>query len=276
MNDDIGSPKEFPIPGAAWFERSVNQFTKKAFATLWGDIKRHLTTAAEPFHRKHMGERYYSQEAIGGGITIWSVSWIANLMLVNLLRFFSSERSSFWEICNFVVMVAMIGATAAFGSLDIAHAQQCRNRGKPFHSRSRGIPRWGAYNPFVLVGLSLLLLFFSPVTGIAFLASLHFASKIAAEQQAAIFSRYLDAVDQKIEEEHLESAILGEYPIEETFLHKILPVNIPTELRRDIAAAAVGKPVKIVSKRPQTPESNSSTNDSKPKTGTASEAAQAT
>ena len=144
----------------------------------------------------------------------------------------------------------MVIATLVFGSESIQHAQQCRNAGKPFHSRSRGVERWGSMTPLVILGISVILLV-NPVTLVAWIAALAFASKLAGEQQAAIFSRYLDAVDQKIENEHLEAAILGEFPIEQTFLHKALSSNIPAELRKDMAAAAVGKPVKFMARAPQ-------------------------
>jgi hypothetical protein len=77
------------------------------------------------------------------------------------------------------------------------------------------------------------------------------SAKLAAEQQAAIYARYLDALDAKIEQEYLEDAILGQCPTEITQLAKPLPPDMNPELRTNIAAAAVGKPAKIVAKAPK-------------------------
>ena len=74
------------------------------------------------------------------------------------------------------------------------------------------------------------------------------SAKIASEQQAAIYSRYLDALDARIEQEYLENAILGKCPTEITQLHKPLSTAMNEDLRRNIAAAAVGKPVVLIEK----------------------------
>jgi hypothetical protein len=93
--------------------------------------------------------------------------------------------------------------------------------------------------------MAVLFLFDLPA-GILFVASISMSAKLAGEQQAAIYARYLDALDAKIEQEYLEKAILGKCPAEITQLHKPLPAAMNADLRENIAAAAVGKPVKIV------------------------------
>lgn len=72
----------------------------------------------------------------------------------------------------------------------------------------------------------------------------------AAQQQTAIYERYLDTMDAKIEGEHMEDALLGKFPTEITQLYKPLPSGLKPELRENIAAAAVGKPVKLVAEPP--------------------------
>ena len=250
-NDGIDLSHVIEIPGAAQFEKAVNSWSKRVMASMWADIKRHLSTASEPFHRKQMGERYYSSEALGGSLVIWILSSMVTFLLFLPLGVVGFQAPRYLLASTFLSCGAMCVATLALGSLSIGTAERYRNEGRPYHSRSRGVPLYGSYTPLVILGIAMLLLVFNPLTGIAFIASLMFSAKLSAEQQAAIFSRYLDAVDQKIENEHLEGAILGEFPIEQTFLHKPLPPYIPTEVRKDMAAAAVGKPVKFMARPPQ-------------------------
>ena len=100
-------------------------------------------------------------------------------------------------------------------------------------------------------GIAAALFLFNLPAGILFLVSCGMSAKIAGEQQAAIYARYLDALDAKIEQEYLEAAILGQCPAEITQLTKPLPPDMNAELRTNIAAAAVGKPAKIVAKAPK-------------------------
>ena len=92
---------------------------------------------------------------------------------------------------------------------------------------------------------------FDMPAGILFAVSCAVSAKLASEQEAAIYARYLDALDQKIEQEYLESAILGKSPTEITQLTKPLPAHMNADLRNNIAAAAVGRSVKIVAKGPK-------------------------
>jgi hypothetical protein len=111
-----------------------------------------------------------------------------------------------------------------------------------------------------LLIIAALFLFDLPA-GILFVISMGMSAKIASEQQAAIYARYLDALDTKIEQEYLENAILGKCPTEITQLHKPLPGSLNADLRKNIAAAAVGKPVSIMVKGSRT---NGQTRTTKP------------
>lgn len=88
------------------------------------------------------------------------------------------------------------------------------------------------------------------VSAVLLIVSFAMSAKLAAEQDAAVYGRYLDALDAQIEKEYLEKAILGKCPVEITQLNKPLPAAMKAELRGNIAAAAVGKPVKIVTATP--------------------------
>jgi hypothetical protein len=95
------------------------------------------------------------------------------------------------------------------------------------------------------------LLFTAPIMALAFLVSMATSITQAAQQQAALYERYLDALDAQIEGEFLQEAILGKCPPEITNLYKPLPASLKPELRENIAAAAVGKPVNIVARPPK-------------------------
>jgi len=138
-----------------------------------------------------------------------------------------------------------------FGRESLALMQKYRENGTAYHSMSRGTLRWGKDSKSVLIGMVTLLLLFNLPAAVMFIASFIMSAKITAEQEAAIYSRYLDALDEKIEQEYLENAILGKCPPEITYLTKPLPADMNPELRGNIAAAAVGKPVKIIAKPPK-------------------------
>ena len=234
------------IPGGAQFEKAVNDFNRKAISTMWNDFKKALAKASEPFHRKEMGERYFTMENCFQGAGVWVIATFVTCL--PSILFGGSENVL---MLHMTVGGAMTCAAFALGVTDMATMQRYRAEGKTYHSRSRGVRRWGNYNPVVLIFLTLFLLVTDTGAGIAFFVAYSMSAKVAGEQQAAIYSRYLDALDQKIENEYLENAILGECPVEITFLHKPLPKGIEPELRKNIAAAAVGKAVKIVAKPPQ-------------------------
>jgi len=65
-------------------------------------------------------------------------------------------------------------------------------------------------------GIVIVLLLFDLPAGVLFIISCGMSFKLAGEQQAAIYARYLDALDAKIEQEYLEQAILGKCPAEIT------------------------------------------------------------
>ena len=95
------------------------------------------------------------------------------------------------------------------------------------------------------------MLILAPPVGVLFIVSQFFCAALVSKQQEALMSRYLDALDQKIEGECLQDALLGKCPPEVTYLYKPLPETLNPELRANIAAAACGKPVKIVAQAPK-------------------------
>jgi hypothetical protein len=243
------------------FNNALGAVAKKAAASLWAKFKRNLSTASEPVLRKNMGERYLSGEAHGGGASLWFLATAIALAVPEV----RSGAAMLCEMINlpgvghffgFWLFTLLVGGAFQylhfiFGRESRALMEVYRATGIAYHTQSRGIPRWGADQRFVTIGIAAALLLFDFPAGILFIASCAFSAKLSGEQQAAIRSRYLDALDQKIESEYLEDAILGKCPTEITQLHQPLSSTLNEDLRKNIAAAAVGKPVKIVAKGPK-------------------------
>jgi len=255
--------EELAEKGLTMTNNAVAAFGKKALATFWGKFKRQLSTASEPLLRKNMGERYLSGEALGGGMMIWVVSTLAALywpdlrsggaMLINHLTSF--HRLGQWM--NNISPTIIVGGALVFFHFRFAMEsmvimEKYREEGTPYHTQSRGIPRWEGSLALMPLGIGAALFLFDLPAGILYVISIGMSAKIAGEQQAAIYARYQDALDARIEQEYLEDAILGQCPTEITQLHKPLPQAMSADLRKNIAAAAVGKPVTLVIKAPRT------------------------
>jgi hypothetical protein len=253
--------KDMMLQPEAVYDNALNSLTKKTAATVWGKFKRLLSTASEPFFRKDMGERYLSSDSLYGGAVIWAVATFIALGLPSL-------RSALGLLCDIAGLDrlgilfhnwmppllaggALVFYHLKFGQESTALMAKYRADGTPYHTQSRGTPRWGKDGVMVGIGITVALFLFNLPAGILFAASCAMSAKLAGEQEAAIYARYLDALDQKIEQEYLENAILGKCPTEITQLTKPLPADMNADLRSNIAAAAVGKSVKIVAKAPR-------------------------
>ncbi len=227
---------------------------------LGGKFKQHLATASEPFFRKDMGERYLSSESLYGSAIIWMVATgvalaiptvrSAGLLLCNFTELPSVEPLFHHWLPTVLASVAFVFFHIEFGRESIALMAKYRVDGTAYHTQSRGTPRWGKRGLDVGIVITVMLFLFNLPACILFIASCAMSSKLASEQQAAIYARYLDALDQKIEQEYLENAILEKCPTEITQLTKPLPTDMNSDLRNNIAATAVGKSVRIVAKVP--------------------------
>ena len=253
--------KDMMAQPEAVFDNALNSLTKKTAASVWGKFKRQLSTASQPFFRKDMGERYLSSGSLAGGAMLWGLATFVALMLPVL-------RSAASPLCYLAglyrlgmlfqhwTVTLLVGGVLVFfhikfGRESIALMAKYRADGTPYHTQSRGTPRWGKEGIAVGTAITFVLLLFDMPAGILFAVSCAVSAKLAAEQEAAIYARYLDALDQKIEQEYLESALLGKCPTEITQLTKPLPAHMNSDLRNNIAAAAVGRSVKIVAKGPK-------------------------
>lgn len=246
------------------FENALSSLTKKTASTAWGKFKKQLATASEPIFRKDMGERYLSSANLYGGCLIWALTTLAALSSPSLRSpAFIVSKMMEWD--NWAQMVqswpfacitlAIGGALTffnfTFGIESVMLMRRYRDAGTAYHSMSRGTPRWGEVQVFVMIFITLALFLFDMPAGILFFVSICMSGKLAMEQQEAIYNRYLDALDTKIEQEYLEDAILGQCPTQITQLTHPLPPDLNSDLRTNIAAAAVGKPIKMMAQAPK-------------------------
>jgi hypothetical protein len=250
MGNDLVELMENP---KAMLDNAISGITQKAATSLWADFKRLFANAAtDIFFRKDMGERYFSGESLIGGVALWIIGTAAS----TIFYFSFSALLGSQAFAGLLILgclstgSSLVVSQCILGWENIVKMAKYRADGLAYHTRSRGIPRWGNKTILVLIGMVIVLLVFNIVSAVFFIASCAMSAKLAAEQDAAIYARYLDALDRKIEQEYLESAILGKCPTEITQLSRPLPAGMKAELRTNIAAAAVGKPVTIVAKGP--------------------------
>jgi hypothetical protein len=245
------------IPGSELVLKTIKDFNKKAAGAVMGKFKRIMATASDPFFRRDLGERYFISDAGSGATMMWIgatvLSCCAGTRISAVLKVLNLESMA--DTIDSLRLPAIVGTLfvlmyVSFWVENVARLVQFRRERKLYHSMSRGTPRWKGKRlllTLILVALALLV----PLLFCLLIISWFMSTRIAAEQEAAIYSRYLDALDQKVESEFMESALLGECPPEITYLCKPLSKNLDPQLRNDIAAAAVGKPVGIVATGPK-------------------------
>jgi hypothetical protein len=232
---------------------------KRAAAEIGSGIKRMLAGGTEPFFRREMGERHLAHNIISYGMLLWFLTTIATFFTGSMIGWFLPERlKGITVLCTVIgvlLSVAVLGYFVKCCNENIRSLREFRVQRKPYHSRSRGKPRWNPLDELkIRIGASTILILFAPVTGIAFVVSMFVTAGLVADQEAAVRSAYLDALDSQIEGQFLQDALLGKYPTENTYLYRPLPESMDAGMREDIAAAYVGKPVAILAQPPKPKE----------------------
>jgi hypothetical protein len=250
-----------------WASERIGDLTTKKITTngmLRGlspqDVS--LFQSRRPEEVKNVGSFNLSEET---NMTCGAFAWGLGSLLAVFIPFIRSplalvlEMSGNERVGDFIgngcftfgVGTAMVTLQLVWGGQNLAQMQRYRQDCIAYHSRSRGISRWGGNTPFVFVGMVGALFLFDFPVFVLFLIGTGLAAKLAAEQDAAVYSRYLDMLDQQVEKEYLENAILGQCPTEITQLTHPLPDSLKSQYRTNVAAAAVNKPVKIVAQPPK-------------------------
>ena len=245
------------IPGGDAFQKAITDFNKKAAGAAWNAFKRHLGTVTEPFFRAGMGERYYTRETQNYGIQLWIVGTLIAyygphfwLYLRNgaspICAFLHFPRLAdfFWHpVFAIVTGGLMVLAQYVFGNQNLRLMARYRNEGAAYHTRSRGISRWGTLEVSFFVVLLFMLLMFNLPVAVLFMLGCAMNAKLKSEQDAAILSRYQDAMDAHVENEYLHDAALGKCPTEIAYLYRPISDKWKPEVRNNIADALVGRPV---------------------------------
>ena len=224
-------------------ENATDNFIRRGIGAVTPKILKVMATATEPFFRVNMGQRYMDVGTIMGGALMWLLTAVA---CAGMGAAYANKTVS--GAIGIIITVFFI----VLAWQDRQNATQRHLDGKPRHSFSRGEPRNKERQQEVFIEVSVacaLGLFATPAASIFFLSRL--MSHIAVlKQQEAFFSRYLDAIDAKIEAEQLETALMGDSPAADTYLYRPLPKSLPPEMRKNIAAAAAGNTVRVLAKGP--------------------------
>ncbi|MGP8233957.1 MAG: hypothetical protein ACLQVW_00885 [Limisphaerales bacterium] len=219
-------------------------------------IKRMLAGGTEPFFRADLGERYLAHNIVSAGWALWAVTTVITCFTGSLIGLLLPYQfRALTTFCGVLLSAAVLGLFVKYCADNVKQLAQFRAQRKPYHSKSRGKARWNPLDEFkIRIGASVVLILFAPVTGIAFVISMFVTAGLVADQQAAIHSAYLDALDAQIEGQFMQDALLGKVPAEMTYLYQPLSEKMDSGLREDIAAAYVGKAVKMVAEPPKPKE----------------------
>lgn len=253
------------MPFGDTLEKGIVDFNKNVGKKVAADITSRtynaLSKATEPIFRRNMGERYFTSAALSSSEALWFAAGLASCATGSLpgwvCRLMGMDQLVVL-LCHFGIPaltgIAFLYYYSRFGKESLQSMAEYRSEGKTYHSKSRGVPRWEeSKDRSIRIRVSLALLLLAPVMGVAFIISLGISASLEQKQQTALHDRYLDMLDQQIEGELLQDALLGKCPPEVTFLYKPLSEKLSPELRENIAAAAVGKPVKIMARKAKAP-----------------------
>lgn len=251
--------------------RIINDLNKKAALATMNMFKRALSTATAPLLRRGLGERYFTPEARDGATMIWVLATIVSGYVaasgagtIAGWLFWHIHLFAFARFFDLWYFPAFSGFAFIFYYLRLCqdnadYLRQFRDKGIPYHSMSRGEPRWNNETIKALIAIFAGLFLLNIFVCIALVFAYAMAVKIANEQQAVIHSRYLDAIDQKLEDQHMKDALLGHAKASQTYLARPLSEKQYTpEIREKVAEAWVAGNVAVVAKprRAATPGNN--------------------
>jgi len=246
------------IPYAQNVTDAIDNYSKKAAGLYVSKFSKALDTAVEPFFRKQMGERYFDGQAAAGGAIVWIVGTIASSFNGLWLSPIASHHNfdalakfldhPIWAIIPCCFMIVLYWAFCLDNNQFI---NVTRTAGTLYHSRSRGVSRWGKEGNVIFAIIVFLVLFvFAPIMAVLFFISCGRVSNAADYQRAVLMNMYLDVKDSEIETDKIQDAALGNCEPQITYLYDQLPVDMKPEIRKDIAAAMVPRSPRIVAKSP--------------------------
>jgi len=260
------------IPGGDQLQKRVDDLNKKAAGHAMTWLKRSICTAADPLFKTGMGDRYFTPTAADGAATIWVLATLASCVVAtdwgtpaawlfrHLHLFNLAHHLSQPYLPGFAGLVFLYYyLSLCKKNADIL--KSFRAADVPYHSMSRGVIRLTKENSPGLIAILAMLLFFDLGVIIAIGVALFMGKKLADEQEQLIYSRYLDTMDEKLENQYLKAGLLGQAKPEQTYLARPLSKKKFTpEQRNNIAEAFTGRTATAVAQpKPRTGAGNNPT-----------------
>ena len=223
-------------------DMSISTLTKAATQiaeALLFFIASAAATATAPFFRKNMGERYFTPVRA----FLSMMAWIALFVIAVMYRMVQNGEPTPGIVVGFLIPFGYIG-------MSLFHLNAIQKRqatGVIWHSRSSGESLFGKENTtrdFIIELVVFIALFFVSFLHAGFFLLSRLMGYIAeASAQAALYNRYLDIQDGRIEAEFMETALRDGFPRKETAgLYAPLPSHIRGQRRANIARIVTGGP----------------------------------
>ena len=251
------------MPFSNEFESALRGFIKKsgqrAVAEIGSGLKRALAGGTEPFFRREMGERHLAHNIISHGMFLWFLTIVASLFTGSLIGWLLPER--FRAVGGFCTSIGWLLSALVLVSFvkccneNVKCLREFRMQRKPYHSRSRGKPRWAPLDELkIRLGASVVLLLFAPVTGIAFVVSMYITAGLSPTRRPQSVAPTWTRSTRRSRGNSCRTRCSENIRLENTYLYKPLPESMDPGMREDIAAAYVGKPVAILAQPPKPKE----------------------
>jgi len=156
-----------------------------------------------------------------------------------LARWLATHDVSGWVGAAVVILFCFL----AWLNINAVSGRQ--TSGQTWHSMSRGESLYGSENSTrdraITVVTSLILFSVAPFVGLLFGLSRFFSRYLIVQEQKSVYARYLDAMDAKLEAEHLERALRDGVPPRTTEgLYNPLPKRFTGEHRANVARVVAG------------------------------------
>jgi len=229
----------------------------KAFALFAALLLKPLSTATDPFFRKNLGERRFSWSSIYFGFFLWLLSSLVSNLVgpvgADLTGYVGLQRLAVWiRAHDYSRSLGGIigGVFFVLGCMNIAATRLRQQNGAVWHSMSRGESRFGREDYWRDIRISVLaavcLFALATPVGLLFVLSRFLSYFLEAKEQQSVYARYLDAMDAKLEAQHLEIALRDGVPPKTTEgIYGPLPKRFTGEHRANVARAGAGAAVRI-------------------------------
>jgi len=238
-------------------DKKMLDFNLKMTGFLATLLVKPLALATDVFFRKDFGERYLTPNSAVVSILLWVAASVYashetgrdNPILQGLWALGLHEIAQWISEHDYAKTIGWIMVIAS-GFMVVRNLTQTRARtttGHMWYSLSRGASIFGNENKtrdLMIAAMSVgILCLFAPTLALLFAVSRIVSYQVESSQQNAFYSRYLDAMDAKIQAEYLQRALdKGEPPDNTEGLYCPLPKSFKGEHRQRVARVVAGGP----------------------------------